>query len=576
MNCANLLTLYERVADAPDAVPKLRRFVLDLAVRGKLVEQDPNDDPASGILSRIAKEKIHYGSLKKCHRGKINDEPVALPYKLPESWKCVALSKVFIYDAGTKRNPATLDPTYWLLELEDIEKHTGNLLSRRLVASRDSKSTKSEFKKGDILLGKLAPYLNKVLVADKNGYSTTEIVAIRPIIPLNAHYCAMALRSPDFVEYVTRLGQGTTMPRLRTVDALRAPFPLPPIAEQRRIVAKANELLALCDKLEDSRIRREETRDRLTRASFARLGKPDADLDTFRAHARFAINVLPKVTARSDQIDRLRQTILALAVCGRLVEQDPRDEPAESLLQFLASNKTQFSKTKKSQSLSALKQELSDQIPYRLPLGWEWSTVGEICSKTGSGSTPRGGQAAYKSSGVPFLRSQNIHDEGLQLSDVAFIDKQMHKRMSGTAVLAGDLLLNITGGSIGRCSLVPDDLGPANISQHVSIVRTKIDGSQRFLHYWIRAPYIQKLMIDEQTGAGRGGLPKYKMDQFPVPLPPLGEQQRIVAKVNELMELCNDMETKLFSREIIDSSLLDSIIYNSLNSMNFRRNSVHH
>jgi type I restriction enzyme S subunit len=99
-----------------------------------------------------------------------------------------------------------------------------------------------------------------------------------------------------------------------------------------------------------------------------------------------------------------------------------------------------------------------DEAPFDLPTGWSWSRIGEICSKTGSGSTPRGGKEVYKPSGVPFLRSQNVYDDGLRLNDVAYIDPVTHERMSGTRVIPGDLLLNITGGSMGRCCLVPSDL----------------------------------------------------------------------------------------------------------------------
>ena len=175
---------------------------------------------------------------------------VDAPYMLPHSWAWQALGKIFLYDAGTKREPKTLVPTFWLLELEDIEKDTGRLLANARVSERASQSTKSEFREGDILYGKLRPYLNKVLVATEPGYSTTEIVALRPFLPLCSEYCALALLRTDFVEYVTRLGQGTKMPRLRTEDAVIAAFPIPPLAEQHRIVAKVDELMSLCDQLE--------------------------------------------------------------------------------------------------------------------------------------------------------------------------------------------------------------------------------------------------------------------------------------------------------------------------------------
>lgn len=268
MNADRLLALYEKVAEAEDAIPRLRRFVLDLAVRGKLVPQDPADEPASELLKRIAKEKA-----RLVKAGKIRKPPTLDPirdaealYALPRTWAWVRVGDIFDYDAGTKRDPSELDQSRWLLELEDIEKETSRIVERLRVSDRDSQSTKSEFEPGDILYGKLRPYLNKVVVADEPGYSTTEIVAIRPFMRLCPDYCALAFRRPDFVAYVERLGRGTKMPRLRTPDAIVAPFPLPPLAEQRRIVAKVEELMALLDRLEAALTLRETTRARLLEA----------------------------------------------------------------------------------------------------------------------------------------------------------------------------------------------------------------------------------------------------------------------------------------------------------------------
>ena len=244
-----------------------------------------------------------------------------------------------------------------------------------------------------------------------------------------------------------------------------------------------------------------------------------------------------------DAIPRLRRFILDLAVRGKLVEQDPNDEPAAELLKRIAAKKKRFGIK---HAVSSIKR---DEIPFDLPLGWAWIRLGEMCLKTGSGSTPRGGKEVYKSEGVLFLRSQNIYDDDLRLNDAAYIDSETHNKMLGTKVLPGDLLLNITGGSIGRCCRVPDEFCEANVSQHVAIVRTALKGAEDFLHRLILSPYFQSFIFNEQTGAGRGGLPKNRMDRIPVALPPLTEQHRIVAKVDELMALCDQLETARAERE---------------------------
>lgn len=264
MSVEALFSDFDRLMQSPASVHRLRRFILDLAVRGTLVPQDPADEPAAALLQRIAREKARLVKAGEIRKNRAKSVCMAeAPFQLPQSWKWTALSNLFLYDAGTKREPAALDRDWWLLELEDVEKETGRLLARIKASGRESKSTKSEFRVGDILYGKLRPYLNKVLVADEPGYSTTEIVALRPYLPICSQYCALALRRPDFVAYVTRLGQGTKMPRLRTEDAAVAPFPLPPIAEQHRIVAKVGELMGLCDRLEASLTAAKDARKRL-------------------------------------------------------------------------------------------------------------------------------------------------------------------------------------------------------------------------------------------------------------------------------------------------------------------------
>jgi len=250
-----------------------------------------------------------------------------------------------------------------------------------------------------------------------------------------------------------------------------------------------------------------------------------------------------RISEAPDSIARLRRFILDLAVRGKLVEQDPEDEPVSLLLDEIKSRMTRL---RLNHAFSVIDQS---EIPFDEPSGWTWCRLGEVCEKTGSGSTPRGGKDVYKNSGVPFLRSQNIYDDGLRLEDVAFIDDLTHERMAGTRVLPCDLLLNITGGSIGRCAKVPLDFGEANISQHVAIIRVAARGMEEFLHSLILSPYFQEFVDKSQTGAGRGGLPKNRMDAIPIPLPPLAEQHRIVAKVDELMACCDQLEAALQQRE---------------------------
>src|SRR5699024_5474534 len=248
-------------------------------------------------------------------------------------------------------------------------------------------------------------------------------------------------------------------------------------------------------------------------------------------------------------LSQLKQSILQEAIQGKLTEgwrsQNPDVEPASELLKRIKAEKAQLIKDKKIRKEKPLPPITEDQIPFELPEGWVWCRLGDICSKTGSGSTPKGGKSAYPSSGIKFLRSQNVYDDGLKYDGIVFISETTHEKMKGTKVQAKDLLLNITGGSIGRCCVVPTDFDTGNINQHVAIIRTVISENGYYLHKIICSPYFQNMIFEVQTGAGREGLPKNKMDNILIPFPPLEEQKAIVEKVETLMQKCTELEEEI-------------------------------
>ena len=176
-------------------------------------------------------------------------------------------------------------------------------------------------------------------------------------------------------------------------------------------------------------------------------------------------------------------------------------------------------------------------MPFELPQGWEWITLEEISSKIGSGSTPKGGN--YSKDGIPFFRSQNVYNEGLVCADMKFISNATHKRMIGTEVRPKDLLLNITGGSLGRCAIVSDEFQIGNVSQHVCIIRP-IFVLSSYVHSFILSSLFKKSM--NITGSGREGLPKYNLEKMFLPLPPLTEQTRIVTEIEHWTKLIDAIE----------------------------------
>lgn len=260
------------------------------------------------------------------------------------------------------------------------------------------------------------------------------------------------------------------------------------------------------------------------------------------------------------QIENLNKSILQEAVQGKLVTQNKKDEPAIELLKRIKAEKAKSGKKEK--PLPPIKQE---EIPFEIPKNWVWCRLGDLCSKIGSGSTPKGSN--YSTIGFPFFRSQNIYDEGLIYEDIKYVDNVVQKQMNGTVVISGDILLNITGGSMGRCALVPSDFKEGNVSQHVCIIRP-INIDKEFYHKIVLSPYFQKLIFSSTTGAGREGLPKYNLERFLVPLPPLSEQKRIVEEIERQLAKTKDLKQHITANKVATEDLLKALLHGAFEGSN--------
>lgn len=262
-----------------------------------------------------------------------------------------------------------------------------------------------------------------------------------------------------------------------------------------------------------------------------------------------------------DLLKKLRKQILQDAVQGKLVPQDPNDEPASKLLERIKAEKEQLIKEKKIKKEKSLPEIKPEEIPFEIPENWVWCRLGDVCSKIGSGSTPNGSN--YSNTGLPFFRSQNIQDRGLIYDDIKFISNEVHNQMNGTVVNPLDILLNITGGSLGRCAIVPNDFIEGNVSQHVCIIRP-ISLFNSFIHSVVLSPYFQRLIFESTTGAGREGLPKYNLEKFIVPIPPFSQQIRIIIKIEQLLKRCAELEQTIIQNQKYTQDLLQVALKEAL------------
>ena len=389
----------------------------------------------------------------------------------------------------------------------------------------------------------------------------TSIHVFRPIkstIEPSFIYCF--LRSPYFmVEGKNNMTGTAGQKRLPTEYFSVKPLPLPPLEEQQRIVKKVDELMKLCDKLEAQQEQRNKL-NKLARNVIFNSFENALSKDQIKQSWDRIYNNLGLMFLVPEDVQEIRDLILDFAVKGFLVEQNHLEENAAILVEEIKKTKNKLLIENKINKQPKFKKITENEHPFVLPNGWVFVRLGEITNKIGSGSTPRGGKKAYVKKGVPFLRSQNIWNDGIRLSEVALIDDITHQKMANTVVKEKDILLNITGASLGRCALVPDKFSTANVSQHVSIIRPTNEETRNFLHLCILSPYVQKMIWNRQVGMAREGLSKKVLEQFEIPLPPLEEQQRIVKKVSQLMSICDSLENKLKESINISKSFADTVV----------------
>lgn len=517
MSAELLLREFDRLAEAPDVIPRLRRLVLGLATRGRLTRQDPGDElepPTRGSSRSIGAKQIPLSLPTVDFNGQT-------PHPLPTTWQWLRLGEAFKYDAGDKVDPGELDPDAWLLELEDIEPGTGRLLARHTVRDRGSKSTKSEFAPGDVLYGKLRPYLNKAAVADRSGYSTTEIVALRPRAPVLPAYAVLALRRPDFVDYVTRLGRGTKMPRLRTDDALAAPFPLPPFPEQQRIVAKVDELMALCDQLESAQKERESHRDALRAVTLHRLTPAGGHEDGARDNVRFFLDHSREVTTKPEHVTEIRQAIFDLSADGAIVSGGNG-------------------------------------------VGWASERLDNILALITDGDHATPPRIRRDERAIPLVTAKNVRDGAMDLADTDWVSRETAtKSWARCYPKDGDVLMVCVGATIGRLCVLRD---PPDMVLVRSVALLRPSGSllPDYLALTLRSRGLQSQIKRGVKATGQPCLYLGKIQDLTVPVPPIAAQQQIIAKAQELTALCDDLEAVLEASQTQRSWLLEALLHQAL------------
>jgi type I restriction enzyme S subunit len=413
MNAALLLEHYARIADAPDAIARLRRFVLDLAVRGKLVEQDPSDEPVAFDLQRIGSNALPEGA-----------------FELPGSWEWVAVGSVAQARLGKMldkaKNRGTPRPYLRNINVRWFTFDFTDLLS---MPFEDAELEEFALRSGDVLIceggepGRAAVW--NAEACDVYFQKALHRVRFEAIVDPNFFVLAIRASADDGRLKSSFTGTGIQHFTGRSLDAYA--FPLPPIAEQRRIVAKVDELMGLCDQLEAAWAERETARDTFTLSTLAKLNTPDPA--TFAPDARFALANLAPLTTRPAQIKQLRQTILNLAVRGKLVEQDAEDEQAEVLLAEFAAAKLERKRQTGDARIKPASTPKLEALPIELPTGWAVQSFENLFLFIDY----RGNTPPKTEDGIPLITAKNIRMGFLNREPREFISQATFKTVNGGA-----------------------------------------------------------------------------------------------------------------------------------------------
>ncbi|MBR3729575.1 MAG: restriction endonuclease subunit S [Bacteroidales bacterium] len=474
---------------------QLRNSILQQAIQGKLVPQDPNDEPASVLLQRIRKEKerlVKEGKLKKKDLESKPIEEDEIPFEIPENWEWVRFKDVFVFNP---RNSCDDDIDAGYIPMTYIESGLQNRFRFDVKKWKDVKSGFTHLADGDIAFAKITPCitnLKSAIMCDlPNGVAggTTELNVFRVIgETMDRKYILYFHATPYFMNDAVYKGTAGQQ-RIMSDYVLNKPFPLPPLAEQRRIVAKIAELMPLVE----------------------RYGKAQQALDQLNES-------LPA---------RLRQSILQEAIQGRLVPQDPREEPASELLKRIRKEKEQLVKEGKLNKKDLESKPIEEEeIPFEIPESWEWCIIGDLFAHNNGKQLNKGNARGEM---MDYITTSNLYWEGFvldKLKQMPFEDNEIDRCQA----IKGDLLV-CEGGDIGRAAIWNYDY-PIMLQNHLHKLRAYVPLCTeyfRFLFY-----YYNKSGMIGGKGIGIQGFSSKALHNTLVPLPPLSEQKRIVAKVEEL------------------------------------------
>jgi len=487
---------------------ELKASILQLAIQGKLVEQRLEEGTGEELYQQVQEEKqrlVKSGVIKK-------EKPLPeitedeIPFDIPESWKWVRLGSCSTYDQRKRKVSATeIGADMWSLDLEDIEKDTGRIVNRCPASARTIVGDKICFQKDQVLYSKLRPYLKKVLVAPDDGICSSEIVPFSMYGQIDAQYIVYVLTSPHVDYVINSVTYGIKMPRVGTETMTNLLIPLPPLAEQKRIVAKIEELLPYIERYEQAW----------------------SKLEDF--NKRFPVD--------------MQKSILQMAIQGKLVEQRPEEGTGEELYQQIQQEKLKLIKAGKIKKEKPLPEISEDEKPFEIPESWMWVRLLEVIDeKPTNGYSPKGVDYETKVRNLTLTAttSGKFKEDAFKYIDIQLEDDSKYWLRYDDLLIQRSNSRELVGTSCiftgkDKTYIYPDLMMRMRVVEGVSV---------NYIDYVLKSPMVREYFMSKASGTSES-MPKINqgiVSNTVIPLPPLAEQKRIVAKLEEILPLCERLK----------------------------------
>lgn len=551
-------------------IKKLRELILELAVCGKLVAQDPNDEPASELLKRIAAEKaelVKQGKIKKPKPlPEISEEEK--PFELPAGWEWVALQEICSLENGDRSknypNKSTLVETgIPFVNAGHLE--NGNIRQEDMTfitPEHFSILRSGKFLDGDILFCLRGSLGKSAIVQNLSGAIASSLVIVRVFKPTFNKYIHLYFDAPLSYDFINKYDNGTAQPNLAATDLARFLVPLPPLDEQSRIVNKITELMALCDQLEQHSLTSLDAHQQLVETLLTTLTDSQNADELAENWARISEHFDTLFTTEAS-IDALKQTILQLAVMGKLVPQDPNDEPASELLKRIAQEKAQLVKDGKIKKPKPLPPISDEEKPFELPDGWVWCRINDI-STVGTGATPSRDEPKYWLDGeINWVTSGETNKPFIEttsecVTKKAINDTNVSIYPPGTLIVA----MYGQGKTRGQITELLIDAGTNQACAAIQLIANE-DSHRKFIKIFFEKSYDDLRAL--ASGGAQPNLNVAKISQTVIPLPPEREQARVVLAVNSLLNLCSSLKKHIQSAQQTQLHLADALTDAAIN-----------